>query len=69
MRSNVETSFAMVKTKFGSDLASKTFTGQQNEILLKLIVHNCCCLIHEYYENNISNNFIVAKTKTMVSLV
>ena len=68
MRSNVETSFAMIKTKFGSSLASKTFLGQENEILLKLIVHNCCCLIHEYHENNISNNFIDAKNKVEVSL-
>ncbi len=63
MRSNVETSFAMIKIKFGSSLASKTFIGQQNEILLKLIVHNCCCLIHEYYERNIENYLDIKNLK------
>jgi len=65
-RSNVETSFAMIKTKFGSSLASKTFTGQENEILLKLIVHNCCCLIHEYFENNVQSFLPSEKLKIIL---
>ncbi len=53
-RSNVETTFHMIKSKFGSHLKTKSFTGQKNEILLKVLAHNISCLIHEYYENNIN---------------
>lgn len=52
-RSNVETTFFMIKQKFGPNLVTKTFTGQKNEILLKIFCHNVVCLIHEYYENKI----------------
>ena len=45
MRSNVETTFHMVKSKFGSLLKSKTFEAQKNECLAKVICHNICCLI------------------------
>lgn len=54
-RSNVETSFAMVKQKFGGSLASKTFVSQQNEVLLKILCHNISCLLHEFYEKKIEN--------------
>ena len=66
MRSNVETSFSMIKTKFGSNLLCKTFTGQENEILLKLIVHNCCCLIHEYHEQNIESYLSTQTPKIII---
>lgn len=39
-RSNVETTFSMVKRKFGSSLRSKSFQGQVNEVLCKVIAHN-----------------------------
>ena len=44
-RSNVETAFSMVKTKFGDAVRSKTETGQTNEILLKMLCHNLCVLV------------------------
>lgn len=49
-RSNVETVFAMVKAKFGASVRSKTPTAQVNELLLKILAHNICCLIHAIYE-------------------
>lgn len=39
-RSNVETTFAMVKSKFGDSVMSKSTTGQVNEVLCKLLAHN-----------------------------
>ena len=39
-RSNVETTFSMVKAKFGSSLLCKSTTGQVNEALCKVLCHN-----------------------------
>lgn len=52
-RSNVETTFSMIKRKFGSNLMTKKYTANVNEILCKIICHNLCCLISAYYELNI----------------
>ena len=49
-RSNVETTFSMIKAKFGGSLLSKSFEGQVNEVLCKVIAHNICCLISAMYE-------------------
>ncbi len=49
-RSNVETTFSMIKTKFGGSLRSKSATGQINEVLCKVIAHNLCCLISCIHE-------------------
>ena len=44
-RSNVETTYSMIKGKFGDALRSKSDTGQVNEILLKVLCHNICVLV------------------------
>jgi hypothetical protein len=49
-RSNVETTFSMIKRKFGEALFSKSFEGQVNEVLCKVICHNICCLISAVHE-------------------
>ena len=49
-RSNVETTFSMVKGKFGDSVKGKTDTTQVNEILLKMLCHNLCVLNHSIYE-------------------
>ncbi|OLE54056.1 MAG: hypothetical protein AUG51_10140 [Acidobacteria bacterium 13_1_20CM_3_53_8] len=49
-RSNVETTFSMIKAKFGERLRSKTATAQKNEILCKVLCHNLCCLVQSMYE-------------------
>jgi len=54
-RSNVESCFNMVKKKFGKEVATKNFQSQTNEVLLKILCHNICCLVHEYFENNIES--------------
>src|SRR5207248_10464421 len=49
-RSNVETTFSMIKAKFGTHLRSKTVRAQINEALCKVLCHNICCLIQAMYE-------------------
>ena len=49
-RGNVETTFHMLKSKFGGLLKSRTFEAQKNEALCKVICHNISCLIHAINE-------------------
>lgn len=56
-RSNVESTFSMIKRKFGERLRSKTETAQVNEILCKVLCHNICCVIHAMYELGVETHF------------
>jgi transposase len=56
-RSNVESTFHMVKAKFGDDLRSRTRTAQINEALCKILCHNICCLIQSIYELGLKPKF------------
>jgi transposase len=56
-RSNVETTFSMVKAKFGGSLRSKTRTAQINEALCKILAHNICVLIQSMFELGIKPEF------------
>ena len=58
-RSNVESTFSMIKAKFGERLRSKTHTAQVNEILCKVLAHNLCCVIQSMYELGVEPNFIM----------
>lgn len=53
LRSNVESTFSMVKRKFGDSLRSKTDVAMANETLCKFIAHNICCCIQEMHESGI----------------
>jgi len=56
-RSNVETTFHMIKMKFGDKLKSKNPKAQENELLCKIIAHNMVVLIHEMHELGIEPKF------------
>lgn len=56
-RSNVETTFSMIKAKFGERLKSKTTTVQINEVLCEVVCHNICCLIQSIYELGVEPTF------------
>jgi transposase len=56
-RSNVESTFAMIKAKFGSSVRSKTLTAQTNEVLCKIIAHNLCVLVQAIFEFGIEPTF------------
>jgi transposase len=60
-RSNVETTFHMIKTKFKDSLRSKTKTAQINELLLKILCHNICVVIQEINELGLKGEFVVEK--------
>lgn len=49
-RSNVESTFSMVKAKFGDGVRSKTDAAMKNEVLAKFVAHNICCLVQAMYE-------------------
>ena len=49
-RSNVETTFSMIKAKFGAYVRSKNPAAQVNEVLAKMLCHNICVLIKSMYE-------------------
>lgn len=59
-RSNVESTFSMIKRKFGGAVRSKTPTAQVNEVLCKLLCHNICVLISSIYELGLEPTFWVA---------
>lgn len=56
-RSNVETTFSMIKAKFGQRLRSKTPVAQMNEALCKVLAHNICCVIQSIHELGIEATF------------
>lgn len=56
-RSNVETTFSMIKRKFGERLRTKTETAQKNELLCKILCHNICVVIQSMYELGITVTF------------
>jgi len=56
-RSNVESTFSMIKAKFRDHVRSKTDTAMKNEVLCKILCHNICCLIQEMYELGVEPEF------------
>jgi transposase len=56
-RSNVESTFSMIKAKFGGFVRSKLPVAQTNEVLCKILAHNLCCVIQSHYEMGIHATF------------
>jgi hypothetical protein len=56
-RSNVESTFSMIKRKFGDFVRSKTDAAILNEILCKVLCHNLCVLNQEQHELGIETVF------------
>lgn len=50
VRSNAESTVAMIKAKFGGSVRAKLPTSQVNEVLLKCLCHNLCVLVQSIYE-------------------
>jgi transposase len=61
-RSNVESTFSMMKRKFGDSLRSKTDVAMVNESLCKILCHNLVVLIHEMCELGIDPVFWPSET-------
>ncbi len=56
-RSNVESTFSMMKRKFLPYLRSKSFTGQKNELLCKVVCHNASVLCNAMVSLNVKLDF------------
>lgn len=56
-RSNVESTFSMIKSKFSGSIRAKNKTSQKNEALAKILCHNICCLIQSMNEFGIKPDF------------
>jgi len=56
-RSNNETTFSMIKAKFGDAIRSKNETAKINEALCKVLCHNICCVIQSIHELGIEADF------------
>ena len=56
-RSNVESTFSMIKAKFGGSVRTKTPVAQVNEVLVKILCHNIVVLIQAIYELGIAPDF------------
>ncbi len=56
-RSNVESTFSMVKRKFGDAVRAKTDNAMKNEVLAKFVAHNVVVCIHEMFALGIEPSF------------
>jgi transposase len=63
-RSNCETVFHMIKSKFKDNIRSKDKVAQLNEVLLKVLCHNICVVIQEMHELGIDANFVNVRSGT-----
>lgn len=59
-RSNVETTFSMIKAQFRDHLRNKTPTAMIIEVLCKIICHNICVVAQEAKERESSRRVTIA---------
>jgi transposase len=67
-RSNAESTFSMMKRKFGASVRAKQHTAMVNEVLLKCLAHNLSCLVHEIHELGIDPMFWGGDSKERATL-
>lgn len=60
-RSNVESTFSAIKRKFGDSVRSKGDVAMANEVLCKVLAHNLCVCIAEWYTLGIEPEFTADK--------
>lgn len=69
LRSNVESVFSAIKTRFGHDLKSDNDTALQNEALCKVLAHNICIVIDAMYSMDLDPDFSVEKSGDAVEKI
>jgi transposase len=73
-RSMVESTFSMIKRKFGDSVRAKSELAMKNEVLAKFVCHNICCVVSAFYERGTDPKFLglpaaVEETCTKTDLV
>jgi transposase len=53
LRSNVESTFSMIKRNYGNRLRTRKYDSQINEILMKCLCHNLSVLVQESFEHGL----------------
>jgi transposase len=66
-RSNIESTFSMIKAKFGASVRAKSPIAQVNEVLCKVLCHNICVLIQSIYELGLEPSFWTFEAKEPVA--
>ncbi len=56
-RSNIESTFSMIKRRFGNNVKCKKEVSQDNEVYAKVLAHNLCVLVQELFLSQIDINF------------
>jgi len=56
-RSNAESGFSMIKSRFGDLTSIKNEIGAKNDILCKVLCHNLCVLCQELLLLNVDIDF------------
>ncbi len=59
-RSNVESTFAALKRKFGGFTRCKTLQSQENEILSKIVCYNACILAESLLSYDLDKGFVAS---------
>lgn len=57
-RSMIESTFSMIKRKFGDSVRAKSELAIKNEVLAKFVCHNICCVISAICERGIDPKFL-----------
>ena len=57
LRSNAESGFSMIKSRFGDLTSIKNEVGAKNDILCKVLCHNLCVLCQELLLLDVDINF------------
>lgn len=67
-KSNVETTFHIIKSKFSGAVRSKKQITQINEILIKIFSHNICIVIQEINKLGIKAKFSLEQAREISCL-
>lgn len=62
-RSNVESTFFMIKKKFGAAVRARLEAAQFNEVLCKVLCHNLSVLVHSTYELGFEPRFWIPQAE------
>jgi transposase len=62
LRSNVESTFSMIKRKFGGSVRSKLDVAVTKELLARFVCRNICCVNHKAHEPGIDPRFSIEQS-------